>query len=53
MKETVKTISEKTGRSERWIYMLCKKLGRLPTVDEVNERKSKKGRPLKYKAKEK
>jgi hypothetical protein len=50
--ETVKTIAEKTGRSTRWIYQLCKELGRLPTIEEVNARKNKVGRPTKYKPKE-
>lgn len=48
MEETVKTIAEKTGRSPRWIYALCKKLGRLPTIEEVEARKGRKGRPIKY-----
>lgn len=50
--ETVKSIAEKTGRSEAWIYMLCRKLGRLPTIEEVNNRKNRKGRPKKYETKE-
>lgn len=45
---TVKEIAEKTGRSEAWIYLLAQKLGRLPTIKEVEERKGKKGRPPKY-----
>lgn len=50
--ETVKSIAEKTGRSEAWIYTLCRELGRLPTIDEVNDRKNRKGRPKKYKTRE-
>lgn len=49
---TVKEIAEKCECSTTWVYALAKKLGRLPTVDEVNERKGKSGRPIKYKTKE-
>jgi predicted transcriptional regulator len=52
VEETVKSIAEKTGRSRTWIYEICKELGRLPTVEEVNARKNKVGRPKKYKPKE-
>jgi hypothetical protein len=52
MEQSVKDLVEKTGRSKSWIYSLCKELGRLPTIEEVNERKNKVGRPKKYKAKE-
>ena len=45
---TAKEIAEKTGRSVDWIYRLAHKLGRLPTIQEVEERKGKKGRPPKY-----
>lgn len=44
--EKVKELMQKTGRSKTIIYSLCKKLGRLPTVDEVINRKP--GRPPKY-----
>lgn len=40
---TVKELAEVTGRSKQVIYKLKKGLGRLPTVDEVLNRKS--GRP--------
>ncbi|MBR2388282.1 MAG: hypothetical protein IKB02_05885 [Clostridia bacterium] len=50
---TVKELAEKTGRSEAWIYIIAHKLGRLPTVEEVEERKGKKGRPPKYKTEDK
>ena len=33
------------------IYQLAKKLGRLPTEEEVNSQKGKRGRPIKYKEK--
>lgn len=46
---TAKEIAKATDTSLSWIYSLRKKLGRLPTVDEVLERKDKKGRPVKYK----
>ena len=36
-----------TGKSRAVIYKLAKKLGRLPTVTEVMNRKN--GRPKKYK----
>lgn len=45
---TAKEIAEKTGRSVDWIYLLARKLGRLPTVEEVEARKGKKGRPPKF-----
>ena len=31
------------------VYQLAKKLGRLPTVEEIESRKGKRGRPKKYK----
>lgn len=49
---TAKEIAKATGTSLTWIYDLRKQLGRLPTVEEVMERKGKKGRPIKYKSKE-
>lgn len=49
---TAKEIAKKTNSSLRWIYDLRKELGRLPSVEEVMERKGKKGRPVKYKTKE-
>lgn len=42
---TVKQLSAASGRSESWVYALARKLGRLPTVDEINSRKNKRGRP--------
>lgn len=45
---TVKELAEKTNVAERRIYQIAKKLGRLPTVAEIEERKGKRGRPKKY-----
>lgn len=44
---TVKEMANKTGKSTVVIYRLIKRLGRMPTVEEVMNRKN--GRPLKYK----
>ena len=48
---TIKEIASMTNRSESWIYALSRKLGRLPTLEEVNNRKHKRGAPKKYKEK--
>jgi hypothetical protein len=45
---TVKELAEKCNCTRSWIYLLAKRYGRLPTVEEVNERKGKGGRPRKY-----
>lgn len=45
---TVKELAKECGCTTSWIYLLAKRLGRLPTVEEVNERKGKDGRPRKY-----
>lgn len=45
---TAKEIAENAKCSLAWVYKLAKKLKRLPTVDEIIERKNKRGRPLKY-----
>jgi hypothetical protein len=47
-KMTVKELAEKAKVSERRVYQLAKKFGRLPTVEEIVERKGKRGRPKKY-----
>ena len=52
---TVIELAEKTGVSRTWIYEMCKRLGRIPTVDEVVNRKTnglmnKMGRPQKYRS---
>lgn len=49
---TAREIAEKTNRSVKWIYYLKKQYGRLPTVEEVEKRKGKFGRPIKYRTKE-
>jgi hypothetical protein len=47
----VQVLSEKTGVSIGRIYQLARKLNRLPTEEEILERKGKVGRPQKYKEK--
>lgn len=47
-KMTVQELAEKANVTERRVYQLAKKLGRLPTVDEIESRKGKRGRPKKY-----
>lgn len=49
---TPKELAEKTNVTEARVYQIAKKLGRLPTVEEINERKGKRGRPKKYEWKE-
>jgi sugar-specific transcriptional regulator TrmB len=48
VKMTPKEIAEKANVTERRVYQLAKKLGRLPTVEEIESRKGKRGRPKKY-----
>lgn len=48
---TANELAKKCNCSRTWIYALAKRLGRLPTEDEVNARKGKVGAPLKYKEK--
>ena len=43
---TVAELAEKCNRSKAAIYLLAKRLGRLPTEEEVLNRKV--GRPKKY-----
>lgn len=45
---TVQELAKKANVSERRVYQLAKKLGRLPTLAEIEERKGKRGRPKKY-----
>lgn len=45
---TVKELAKKANVTERRVYQIAQKLGRLPTVEEINERKGKRGRPRKY-----
>ena len=49
---TAKEIAEKCNCSVGWVYAIAKRLGRLPTIEEITERKGKNGRPIKYKSKE-
>ena len=43
-----KEIAKAVGCSVAWVYASAKKLGRLPTVEEMLERKGKRGRPQKW-----
>ena len=43
---SVKELAQKTGRSTQVIYRLIKRLGRVPTVEEIQNRSN--GRPRKY-----
>lgn len=45
---TAKELAEATNVTERRVYQIAKKLGRLPTVEEIESRKGKRGRPPKY-----
>jgi predicted transcriptional regulator len=45
-KYTVEDLARITNRSSAVIYRLAKKLGRLPTIEEIVNRKT--GRPPKY-----
>ena len=45
---TVKELAEQANVTERRVYQMAKKLGRLPTIDEIESRKGKRGRPKKY-----
>lgn len=45
---TVQELAEKTNITKARVYQIAKKLGRLPTVAEIEERKGKQGRPKKY-----
>lgn len=45
---TVEKLAKTCQCSKSWIYKLCKDYGRLPTIEEVKQRKNKCGRPQKY-----
>lgn len=45
---TVKELAEQANVTERRVYQIAKKLGRLPTLYEIESRKGKRGRPKKY-----
>jgi predicted transcriptional regulator len=48
VKMTVQELAEKTNVTEARVYQIAKQLGRLPTVEEIESRKGKRGRPKKY-----
>jgi hypothetical protein len=45
---TVIELAHRANVTQRRVYQLAKELGRLPTVEELKERKGKRGRPKKY-----
>ena len=45
---TVQELAEEANVTERRVYQIAKQLGRLPTVEEIEERRGKRGRPRKY-----
>lgn len=46
---TVQELAKETNVTEARVYQIAKQLGRLPTVEEIESRKGKRGRPKKYK----
>jgi soluble P-type ATPase len=51
-KMTVKDLAEMADVTERRVYQLAQKIGRLPTLEELESRKGKRGRPKKYEDRE-
>ena len=49
---TVVELAKRTGLSRETIYKLCRKLGRIPTEEEVVKRRKEGGRPRKWESKE-
>ena len=49
---TVQELAKKSNVTERRVYQLAKRYGRLPTVEEIESRKGKRGRPRKYEVKD-
>ena len=47
---TVRELAKKHGVSHTLIYNMAKKLGRLPTDEEIENRNRKMGRPQKYRS---
>lgn len=47
----IEKIAKTCNCSVSRVYQLAKQLGRMPTAEEVNARKGKRGRPNKYKEK--
>ena len=43
-----KEIAKQANCSVSRVYQVAKKIGRLPTVEEIANRKNKRGRPTKY-----
>ena len=43
---TIDELAEKTGKSKVTIYKVARRLGRIPTIEEVMNRQN--GRPKKY-----
>jgi predicted transcriptional regulator len=50
---TVQELAKETNVTEARVYQIAKQLGRLPTVEEIESRKGKRGRPKKYEWEEK
>jgi predicted transcriptional regulator len=48
VKMKVKELAEQTNVTKARVYQLASRLGRLPTVEEIESRKGKRGRPPKY-----
>lgn len=44
---TAKEIAKAANCSINWVYAMAKEFGRLPTVEEILQRKGKRGRPRK------
>lgn len=49
VKMNVKDLAKKHNISHTIVYNMAKKLGRLPTDEEIENRNKTKGRPQKYK----
>lgn len=45
---TVKELAKQAKCSQSWVYTLCLELDRLPTIEEIEERKTRRGRPKKW-----
>jgi hypothetical protein len=45
---TIQELAKEANVTERRVYQIAKELGRLPTIDEVESKKGKRGRPKKY-----
>jgi hypothetical protein len=45
---TAKDLAKEVGCTQSWVYYVAKQLGRLPTKEELLERKGKRGRPQKW-----